>query len=103
MKQTDCQKTLHLLQEAGSGGIHSFDLNHLVGTTRIAARILDLKAQGYGITSIPEKRGDSHGCRYFLISSSNVKPQTSKKPVKEQPKKPIRYEYVGNTCIPIYQ
>lgn len=81
--------------------MHSFDLNHLVGTTRIAARILDLKAQGYGITSIPEKRGDSHGCRYFLNPSSNPIATPSKKTVKEKPK-PIRYEYVGNVCRPIY-
>lgn len=84
--KTDVQKTLQLLTEAGSSGMHSFDLNKLVGTTRIAARVNDLKAQGYEITSIYEKRGDSHGCRYFLISSSSVKPQTSKKQVKEQPK-----------------
>ena len=63
---TDAQKVLHELQIAGNKGCHSFTLIHSCHTTRIAARINDLKKQGYKITSTPERMGNSIGCRYFL-------------------------------------
>ncbi len=63
---TDTQKVLDILKDRGEKGIHSFHLNQLVGTTRAAARIQDLKDQGYSIYSKPERMGDSVGCRYFL-------------------------------------
>lgn len=76
--KTHVQKTLEALQRAGSTGVHSFHLNAIVGTTRSAARIEDLKKQGYQITSQFEKMGDSMGVRYFL---------------NEAPKKQFRWEF----------
>lgn len=93
--KTDVQKTLELLQQAGDKGIHSFDLNRLVGTTRSAARIQDLKNLGYDIEAFPETIGTSRGVRYFLTDSP-----------KEQiiERKIIRYEIdkVRNVAIPVY-
>ncbi len=63
---TQTTRALHYLRQAGSSGIHSFDLNKLVGTTRIAARINDLKHLGYNITSVHERKGRSWGVRYVL-------------------------------------
>lgn len=65
-KQTDIELTLTALRQVGKEGIHSFTLNHLVGTTRAAARIQDLKDMGYLITSKHETKGTSRGVRYFL-------------------------------------
>lgn len=65
MKQSKAQNVLFTLQQAGDRGIHSFDLQP-IGGWRYAARINDLKKQGYSITAIPEKRGESRGVRYFL-------------------------------------
>ncbi len=73
---TDCDKTLFALIDAGDKGVHSFALNGIVGTNYSPRRIYDLKKKGYVITSIPEKLGNAIGCRYFLQS----------KPIKEQPK-----------------
>lgn len=81
---TDTEKCLQALISSGATGVHSFDMNAIIGTTRAAARINDLKAQGYVITSVYEKRGDSHGCRYFLTSSSQPLKINSKKQVKEK-------------------
>lgn len=66
--KTDTEKTLEILKLAGNRGIHSFELNRLVGTIRAGARIYDLKKQGYSISSLPEKLGDAVGVRYFLNS-----------------------------------
>lgn len=66
MKRTDLQLILEALQRARGEGVHSFHLNHIAGTTRAAARILDLKLMGYTITSHPEKLGEALGVRYFL-------------------------------------
>ena len=63
---TDCLRILQLLQERGEKGLHSFEIVQLVHTIRGAARIHDLKKQGYKITSIPESRGNAVGVRYFL-------------------------------------
>lgn len=71
--KTDCQRTLQLLREAGKAGIHSFDLNSRVGTTRAAARIDDLKRQGHKISAVYERRGNSLGVRYFLTQKVNKK------------------------------
>ncbi len=66
---TDCEKALMYLKQSGTTGVHSFDLNQLIGSTRSAARVNDLKAKGYKIASKREKRGDSYGVRYFLSPS----------------------------------
>lgn len=59
------QRVLEMLQAVGSEGIHSFEL-HNIGGWRYAARIGDLKKEGYDIWSVKEKRGDAVGCPYFL-------------------------------------
>lgn len=64
--RTDCEKTLKALREAGEKGVHSFDLNHIVGTSRSAARVNDLKNEGHHIISVPEIKGGSRGVRYYL-------------------------------------
>ena len=77
---TNTQKILRLLQEAGSAGVHSFDIVRSVGTIRGAARINDLKKKGYKIISKGEKQGNAIGCRYFLAS---YLPKTEMRLVKE--------------------
>jgi len=72
--KTDVDKTLQALRKAGSKGIHSFELNYIVGTTRSAARIQDLKDKGYRISSKPEKLGDSWGVRYSIEGDTEKKP-----------------------------
>ena len=75
MYQTDCEKIIELLRKAGKNGMHSFDLNNIVGTTRTAARINDIKKQGYKITSQYEKKGRSLGVRYFLNEKPKMQPR----------------------------
>jgi hypothetical protein len=62
---THKQKILNLLEEAGERGVHSFTLANSV-TFRAAARINDLRNEGYDITAKQEKKGNSYGVRYFL-------------------------------------
>lgn len=71
---TKTKLALLFLKQAGSAGVHSFDLNRLIGTTRCAARVQDLKDQGYDITSVFERKGRSWGVRYFLRSKEEYKP-----------------------------
>lgn len=97
MNNNDVLKTLDALRKAGDTGVHSFELNRIVGTTRAAARVRDLRKQGYSITSKREQLGDAWGVRYFLTSS----------PVHESPlfqQKPIRWEFDMKTYTarPIY-
>ena len=74
---TDNEKALRALRQAGKDGIHSFALNKIIGTTRAAARINDLKKRGHTIASQPELLGHARGARYFLVSSpmEKQKPQ----------------------------
>ena len=71
-KQTDVEKTLELLKEAGGRGIPSFDLGNRVGTIRVAARIRDLKDLGYVFDTKPEKFGNTWGVRYYLVGEPRV-------------------------------
>lgn len=73
--KTDLQKTLENLRAYGSRGCHSFILMKLVGSTRVAARIEDLKKQGYSIRSIPENMDGQLGCRYFLEEDRLKRPE----------------------------
>lgn len=79
---TDKTKILEILRESGESGIHSFDLVRQAGTFRAAARIDDLKREGFIINTKSEKKGNSYGVRYFLIEN---------KPV-------YKYELTGNTA-----
>lgn len=88
---TDCEKALQILKERRSLGVHSFELNNLLGTTRSAARIQDLKDQGHSISAVHEKRGGSLGVRYYLVSE------------KENPIPASGYRWIfkGNTAVRI--
>gem|GEM_PF-5768726 len=69
MTMNDKIKTLQILREAGKDGVHSFILNNKVGTFRAAARVAELKKQGYAIVSKPRvKLGGAIGCVYYLLS-----------------------------------
>lgn len=74
---TDNEMALRALREAGRNGVHSFVLNKIIGTTRAAARINDLKKRGYQIASQPQLLGNARGSRYFLLASpmEKQKPQ----------------------------
>lgn len=62
---TKKESLLHALEGRGEEGLHSFEaIKH--GGWRYAARIHDLKQDGFKIESIPQKWGDAMGCRYFL-------------------------------------
>lgn len=89
---TNCQKILAILKEAGETGIHSFDLIKRSGQYRAAARINDLKKEGFNIISLSEKRGDAHGCRYFLVENLKTNP-----PQHEC----ITWRFEGNKAIPV--
>lgn len=78
MKRTKLNKTLDALKNAPYG-IHSFDLMKVAGTTRVAARINDLKKMGYSISSKRETLHGVEGCRYKL---ENHTPVTQKKAIR---------------------
>ncbi len=63
---TQTTRALHFLRQAGRSGVHSFELNKLIRSTRAAARIDDLKRLGYEIASHHERLGRSWGVRYVL-------------------------------------
>lgn len=65
----DTKKTLEALKRAGKHGVHSFELNRIVGTTRAAARVNDLIKLGYKISNgngHKELMGTAFGVRYTL-------------------------------------
>lgn len=94
--KTKLYRTLEILKKSGYYGIHSFPLMKEAGTTRVAARVNDLKKQGHIIESKKETYGGVDGCRYFYKGFRG-------KEVVEV-KKPIRWEYNmnTNTATPIY-
>ena len=51
---TQAQEILALLRSRGDRGITPMDALEEVGTFRLAARIHDLRAEGYNITSTPQ-------------------------------------------------
>ena len=58
---TQKERTLLALQKAGDKGVHSFYF-HSTYNPRAAARVIDLKNEGYVIESVREGKG----CRYIL-------------------------------------
>lgn len=90
---TKLTKTLQALQKAGFYGMHSFPLMKEVGTTRVAARVNDLKKQGYIIESKRETLYGVEGCRYYL------KGKKQGSTIKEKPI--IVYRFEGDRAIPI--
>lgn len=76
----DKEKILAILKDRNDNGIHSFELMDLVKSNRVAARINELREEGYSILSTPEKRGDSVGTRYYLTEILEDSVKTSKAP-----------------------
>jgi hypothetical protein len=92
---TDTQKCLDILRKAGAFGVHSFELNRAIGTTRAAARVDELKKLGHKITTKYEKLGDAYGVRYILDPS---KPNTEAS-TKVQKKKVYVFDREKNVYI----
>lgn len=90
---TKLYKTLQALQKAGFYGMHSFPLMKEVGTTRVAARVNDLKKQGYIIESKRETLYGVEGCRYYLKGKREGTTITNK-PI-------IAYRFIDNVAVPI--
>lgn len=63
--QSHRQQILERLKEAGSIGVHSFDLNRNI-TWKSCTRISELRKDGWKINKRREKRGDAYGVRYVL-------------------------------------
>lgn len=91
---TKLYKTLLALKETQNYGIHSFELMRRAGSTRVAARVNDLKKLGHDITSKRETLNGVDGCRYYY--------RGLKEGVTMKNTKPIRYEFQGTTAVPIY-
>lgn len=90
MNKNHTIKILEILKERGEKGVHSFELIKLV-SPRCSARILDLKNQGYSITSVFEKMNGSLGVRYFLQES----PSQDK---KNNQNRPFKWVFEGNVA-----
>lgn len=99
MKKSKLQIVLEELKNAGDVGVHSFDLNTRANTIRSAARVMDLKEMGYDISAVPEKKGNTRGVRYFLNRKHPIQTNTVTQKVE---KKPVRWEFRGNTAVPVY-
>ncbi len=62
---TQKERILIILQ-SHENGVHSFTLIRDQWILRASERIRELKAEGWNITSKPEKMGKSYGVRYRL-------------------------------------
>lgn len=62
---TQREKVLYALREVGENGLHSFDIIRMI-SHKAPARICELRKEGFNITSVIERMGDSVGVRYFL-------------------------------------
>ncbi len=60
------ERLLRKLRYVGKTGLHSFSAAHLFGI-RVAARVFDLRKDGYTITSKDEKKGKAIGTRWVLV------------------------------------
>lgn len=79
MKETQRQKVLRLLKEAGPLGVSSYEFTYSHAVKQAPARILELKRLGHTIT---DKPSDQRSVRYFLVKDIT--------PV------PVKYEIVKN-------
>lgn len=52
-KETQRQKVLRLLKEAGQSGINSHDLTYIHGIKQAPTRVQELEAEGYNILATP--------------------------------------------------
>lgn len=85
------KEIIKVLKENLYTGINSKYLIYNI-TPRYSARILELKRQGYSFRKKVEYIGGSRFDRVWLVSE----------PGKKIERKPARYNFVGNTAIPIY-
>lgn len=83
---TQKQKILKLLQD-NPAGINSFGIARNLAL-QLPTRIFELKRKGYEITSI----GKDDGSVDYILHSV---------PVEER--KPIKWEFIGNKAVPVYQ
>ena len=70
MQTSHKQKIINILEDSGETGVHSFELVNRV-THKATSRIADLRHDGENIISVPEKRGNSWGVRYYLAQYYN--------------------------------
>lgn len=63
---TQKERILKILED-NENGVHSFTLIRDEWILRASERIRELKAEGYNITSTPEKMGKAYGVRYQLV------------------------------------
>ena len=73
MSTTQCDRILALLRDRGDRGITWIDAFKIVGSSRLAARIQDLEAKGYEITSTPETTDNgARIARYRIVEARAV-------------------------------
>jgi hypothetical protein len=89
---TDRVQVLTALKQAGTGGVHSFDLMKQI-SPRVAARIQELRLDGHMISATREKKGKSWGVRYTLeplspleqwVQEAVISPQSALTPESEE-------------------
>lgn len=89
LKETQRQKILRLLKEAGQSGVNSHDLTYIHGIKQAPTRVHELEAEGYLITTTPPL--ENRSVNYIL----DYEP--------EHLRKPLRYEFIGDKAVPVYQ
>lgn len=88
-KETQQQKILRLLQEAGQQGVNSHDLTYIHSIKQAPTRIHELEKMGYLISTLTGFRNRS--VQYVLEY------------VPEALRKPIRYDFKDGVATPIYE
>jgi hypothetical protein len=59
-------KTLHLLRVRGVDGVSPAEARRWAGTDRLAARVAELRSEGYEVMTLREMVGGSSFARYVL-------------------------------------
>lgn len=88
-------RILEAIKNAGERGINSRVLINTI-TPRYSARLKELRQQGHLFKTRREPIGGSNLIRIWYEGKRNGET------VVNAPKKPVRYEFVGNFAIPIY-
>ena len=87
--QTQRNKVLELLKNAGSRGVNSYGLTYLHAIKQAPTRIKELKEEGYQILS---RKLKDRSVDYVLISEP-------KSQAKEQPKEEMVWVFDNDKCI----
>lgn len=97
MKKTEehKQRILNAIINAGERGINSRYLINEI-TPRYSARLKELRQEGHLFRTRRDPIGGSNLIRIWYQGKQNGEV------VVNAPKKPVRYEFVGNSAIPIY-